>query len=236
MEKQSFLQKAGIYIEENPMKIYAGIFISGDVFLAMNVFYHASFLWFLGAMLGILAHVNKLKYGKGAPDIKGDDFKIGFEECLTVFMNTFKYAIGILAAKYWSELRTELGKGSLSAFSKKLKRSIKFKEYPLDIGWVLINIAGLLYLIDGLNIFGLREQMGFFEALLGFCVFTGSLVAFLTDRNDLAGRIMAIATLFTLLTGIFNLNLALLCASCVFLYGNYLVGKVDSQYQSNYMN
>ncbi len=232
---QDKLGRVRKFIDENPMKAYGLIFVSGDIFFSMNILYDASILWFLGAMLGILAHGNKILHGKGAPDLKSDDLAITFDEFLKTVINTAKYAAGIFKKNYWDDLLKELQSFNWGSTKGKLKKSLNFREHPLDIGWVLIGVAGLLYFIDSINIFFLREYPSLLQSMIGLFILSGAVIAFVTNRNDLAGRLFASVSFLTFASGLLGANLPLMIAALLFFYANYLIGKTDSEFQSSFV-
>ena len=89
--------------------------------------------------------------------------------------------------------------------------------------------------IDAANIYELRVEGSLLQILIGVQICVASFVAFVTDRNDLAGSMFATVTIWTLLTSVVELNWPFFLSGLVFLYGNYLLGKTDSRYQSDYL-
>lgn len=217
------------------MKAYAIIAISGDLAYMGNVLIDGSIIWLAGTLIGITTHSVKILYGRGAPPrLDADDFKINLQSIYRTIGSTILYACGLLTLSYWKELCAVLAQFNGPYVLEKLKRSILFWRYPLDAGWFMFFIAGTLYAIDSANIFGLRAEMSWAQVVLGVFIACGALVAFLTDRNDLAGRIFAISTISNFVAAIVDANIALLIAGFFFLYYNYLIGKVDSKHQSDF--
>lgn len=222
------------FVDENPMKVYAGIFVTADLLFAMNIFAGAGILWVTGAALGILAHTNKAINGKGAYPKDASVYDVRLSDLTKTFSDVIQYAAKVFHIEYWKEVFAVITQSKPSFFAEKVIRCHQFSKYPLDVGWLLISCAGILYMLDSSNIFGFREEASILQFITGLVVFFAAFVAFLTDRNDLAGSIFAIATLSTMAAGIVGMNLPLFLAACIFLYGNYLQGKVVSKAQSSY--
>lgn len=224
------------FIDENPMKVYSAISITGDLFYVANFFATGTVIWLLGALCGIVAHSIKISFGRGAiPALQAKDYPINLKAFAAVIKETVIYAAQIFTLSYWRLVGDAVVQGTPGRVFLKIRRTARFWRYPLDAGWILIFIAGLCYFLDGANVLGLREAPSVFQALVGVFVALATALAFVTDRNDLAGRLFAGGTLATLSAGIFELNLPLACAGLVFLYSNYLIGKTKSSAQSDYV-
>lgn len=231
----SLQSRIGRFIDENPMKMYGIIFVSGDLFYMLNIFAGASYFWVLGAFLGVLAHSNKMINGKGAlPVLEAKDYAISKDTIVRDLIDIIKFSLKVFTPEFWGKLSEALKDSRDKDFLLKFRKSFKFWHQPLDFGWILIFISGLLYAVDASNIFGLREGMSLIQTIIGLQICLSALVAFITDRNDIAGSLFASVTFWTLLSGVLEFNIPLFFAGLVFLYANYLLGKVDSSYQSKF--
>ncbi len=223
------------FVQENPMKMYAFIFISADLLFATNVFVDASFLWVVGACFGLVTHFNKMMFGRGAlPQLDADDYKIPLSAIGPELKKILIYNIQVFSAQYWGKIKGAIVSQDRIPLSIKLKRCIKFYLYPLDFGWLMIFLAGVMYTIDSVNIFGLRDEASYLQVIMSVQICMAAFLAFATDRNDLAGSLFASVTLWTLFVGVVQANIPFLLSSILFLYANYLIGKVDSKHQSDF--
>ena len=230
------VSKVSRFIDENPIKVFAFIFIAGDLLFSLNVLTGASYIWLLGTLLSIVSHANNIIFGKGGdPNMAKVDYKLSWSSLGKDLKEILIFSAYFFTPRFWSEFAKALRENEWSALPKKLISCFKFWKHPLDFSWIFIFAAGILFAIDAANIMGLREDASMLQILIGMQLSFAAFFAFVTDRNDMAGSMFATVTLWTLLTSVVELNFPLFLSGIVFLYGNYLLGKTDSQYQSHFM-
>jgi hypothetical protein len=236
--KTDFLSATKHFIAENPMKIYPFLFIAGDAaWGSYGVIGDASPLWAAGAAIGIGFNVIEIACGKGGETtLQTPKDKYFGESFLNFLKSTTSFTMGLFQSSYWKDIATSLKNIEPKALSKKFKNAVSAPhKYPLDAGWIGFAASGTCYTLDALNVFRLRETMGNpLEIALSFNIVAASSIAFLTNRNDLAGRLFSAGSLATIPMAISTGHIGIYLSIPLYLMGEYMLGQVISANQSNY--
>jgi hypothetical protein len=236
--KTDFLSATQNFIAENPMKIYPFMFIAGDTaWGSYGLIGDASPLWAAGAAIGIGCNALKIAYGKGGETaLQTPKDKYFGESFLSFLKSTTSFTMGLFQSSYWKDLATSLKNIEPKALSKKFKNAVSAPhKYPLDAGWIAIAASGACYSLDALNVFGLRETMGNpLEIAVSFNILAASSIGFLTNRNDLAGRLFSAGSLTTIPMAISTAHVGVCLSIPLYLMGQYLMGRVIPANQSEH--
>lgn len=227
--KTSFFQRAASEFSENPIKIYAGIYLIGDILLGLNP--EAGLLWKTGSVIAFAANLNKVIFGKGGKPIDAADFKLSLRDIFSVVKQSLTQPLTLFTAEHWRETAQAFSNVRLHDVLEKLKRTKYFWRYPLDSGWLAYAVTSSLFVADALT---RANGISITDAAIGSILLAGSATGFLTDNNKLVGRTFSAATALTIGAGLAYGNAPLALAACVYLYGNHLISKVASKHQSDY--
>ncbi|MCB1538484.1 MAG: hypothetical protein H6865_03270 [Rhodospirillales bacterium] len=223
-------------VHEYPMKIYPLIFMTADMLTGLHgTNGKGSLIWSVSAGLGVLGHGLKLAFGKGGEKIpEGTIFAKG--QLKAFFTDFGQYTIRPFQPSYWHEMQRVYANLDPVSIAGKIKHTLQPWRYPLDTGYMLFALAGLGYLADSANIFGLRENGSTLQFALATTVTMGSVTGFTTNRNDLAGSLYALGTVLALSAGIAAQSWPLTLSAPVYLAGNYLLSRVRTDHQSEYVS
>lgn len=229
--KETFKQFAA----ENPMKLYSGIFLLGD---ALNIAYGNAIdspLWSGMALLGPLAHGNKAIFGKGGDKMIAEDMHFTMTDAAKFATDTVKFSAGAFTKEYFDDVCQHLSLVDTKEVLEKVKHIPQFWRYPLDAGWAAIATAGVGYVTDALDIFGFRHgDTSLSQAFMGAAIAGGASLGFLTNNNNLAGRMFTLGTASCLYSGLVDQQWLLAASVPFYLTANYIISKVKTENQSSY--
>lgn len=230
----SLWQKFNRLTCEYPMKVYPAVFFMGDIVSSLHgTTGKASLLWTGATTTGMVAHALKLAFGKGGETIPEENFNFNRAQIGKFLKDYARFITRTLTPGFWIETSRACKDGIKDSLGIKFRNAVFYPHrYPLDAGYILIGLAGVGYMLDASNFFGLRPEANLIETLMGSTILAGSSVAFLTNRNDLAANIFSLTLASTLAAGLNAGSVPLLAALPVYLLGNYIVSQVKTEHQS----
>jgi len=220
--------RAGAWCAENPMKVYAGIYLLGDLIMGTNPNGH--WLWAGAAALSMFANGNKILFGKGGEAVEADSFRVTKDSFVRTVKDTVLSPMKFFAPSNLREIAQTLKDVKSKKLVTKAKRSLAFWRYPLDAGWMMYAAVGTSYMVDALALGSPRYG----DACIGFWGATASAYGFATDNNKVVGQMFGCLTLFLLAKGAATGNWSQIGAPLVYLYGNLAMGQAITKRQSNH--
>jgi hypothetical protein len=226
---------------KNPIKVYASIFLGGDLLLLAQAIKDKNWVLFGSAATLATAQTAKLIWGKGgvwdpsAPAVglsSIDEFAGGVADNVT----------RLFTRNYWAETKKAFKVVDRGKVQHRLKNAVQIHRSPFDAGLLLYCGGGAGLVVDGLNIAASRPEPSVSMAATGALAILGAAGAFLIDRNDLAGPAFTASTLgigvaglaTAVATGSLPAAAFMLAATPLYMIGDYFFGRVTTDHQSTH--